>query len=136
MRRDVERAMWLADNPANTAANMPPNLPPRLARKASEFVAQNSVMAAGPDGPVDFWKWANGRLAEEQVRAKVPEVTRTPSLRAPQTFDLEDSLKHARRQLPEVGYCAPFLFVNETEDIERLLCVCDVVCVFVCFAGC
>ena len=121
-RRDVERAVWLADSPSNSERNMPAQLPPQLARKASEMLEQNSAMGAGANGPVDFWKWANGRLAEEQVRARVPSVSRVSSRAYPgkekslrhddrsdgssddsSSFDLDEHLDHVRAHLPEVS---------------------------------
>jgi hypothetical protein len=116
-RGDVERAVWLADNPRNTEQNMPPKLPPRLARKVSRIMEESSEAGAGPDGPVDFWKWANGRLAEERVRARVPPrvppssssssssssslIPKERRSSEEQSFDLDNELEHVRSHLPE-----------------------------------
>ena len=107
MKGDVERAVWLADNPRNTAENMPKQLPPRLDRKVSKVLEETRAAGAGPEGPVDFWKWANRRLAEEDVKPRVPSASSAPApvpaLQRPPIFDLEKALEHCRQQLPEVS---------------------------------
>lgn len=107
VKGDVERAVWLADSPRNTAENMPDQLPPRLDRKVSKVLEETRAAGAGPEGPVDFWKWANGRLAEDDVKPRVPSPSfapaPVPALQRPPSFDLEGALEHCRQQLPEVS---------------------------------
>ena len=97
--------MWVLDDPSkNSAANIPAQLPPRLSRKVNDLLEKSSAADAGSDGPVDFWKWVNGRMAEFRIRPRVPALPASSGSAAvaPPSFDLEGALAHVHRQLPEV----------------------------------